>query len=125
MSDDNLELLLKETLDSVVRWLTFAEAKNGLLVAANSALLVGATQLVSAGWWQNANLGLKCSVLIGGVCSTIALVFAMIALLPRTALPWEKSSGLPETEKDSFIFFGHIAKYRRKCPPNPMISLCS
>ena len=99
---------LQWVLAQVNEWLKFGEAKNGVLLVANVALLVGL--------WQSASLPaifgvyselyfavLQCLLAIGAVAAAFSFV-------PATEIPRLKPRGRPEST-DSLVFFGHLAKY--------------
>src|SRR4051794_19681545 len=109
-----METYLQYILAQINDWLKFAEAKNGALVAAAIAIIIGLLQAnVSPGscpanldflplckWYYVTTLPLW--IAAGGVV-------ALSSFLPQTAIPYVFSK--PIQKSDNLLFFGEIANY--------------
>ena len=111
-----MEERLRYILSTVNEWLKFAEAKNGALLAVDSAIIFGALKLVSDASWLNAILSY----------STVSLAIAsavscLVSFIPRINLPSFTLRKIPEKDT-SLLFYAHIAKYN---PESYLKALCS
>ncbi|MEW5926958.1 MAG: Pycsar system effector family protein [Gemmatimonadota bacterium] len=95
-------------MGNVNEWLKFAEAKLAALVAANGAAVFGALQILTNSEKFNSVARLYLQSFL--CCSSIAIVVGIVAILPKTSLPWVRSTK-PIQSTDNLLFFGHIAKY--------------
>jgi hypothetical protein len=105
---------LKTIYENVNRWLTFAEAKNALLVVANGSILVGVTQIFQSGFWEQIHDVVRWYFISLALFSLLGLLFALLGLLPKTRLPWGRRNGLPQPQNDNLLYFGHISRYSAK-----------
>jgi hypothetical protein len=104
-----MEERLRTVLGTVSEWLKFAEAKLAALVVVNGAAVFGAAQILgslSTPEWR-VNFYLWSFI----VLASLAGVVALVGILPKTALPWIRSTG-KSLQSDNLLFFGHIEKYR-------------
>ncbi len=102
---------LKDVFENTNRWLAFAEAKNCVLVAGNGALLIGIRQILCSEHWSPSCNFLTAYVIIGAFFSSLAIIFSLLALLPKTRLPWQRQNGIAQPLTDNLLFFGHISRY--------------
>lgn len=99
---------LQRELDRAVEWVKYAEAKNGLLVVANGAAIVGVVQ--SAGNISDLHIiwGIYLFNLV--ILAGCALLVGLTSFLPTldfaTVLP--KAAKKPS---DNILYFGTIARY--------------
>ena len=107
-----LDSEIKEIFANVNHWLSFAEAKNGLVVGVNGALLIGLTQVLTSDYFSSLSLTLQYYCYHSLLLSALGAVVAMIALIPKTSIPWSRSTGLSEPSSDNLLFFEHIGKYQ-------------
>ena len=107
-----LDSEIKEIFANVNHWLSFAEAKNGLVVGVNGALLIGLTQVLTSDGFIGFSWPLQYYCYHGIVLSALGAVVALVALIPKTSLPWNRATGIPNPSSDNLLFFEHIGRYR-------------
>ena len=95
---------LRYILSLVNEWLKFAEAKNGALLAVDSAMIFGVFKLSESGWPHVGLFYLTISVLIASAVS------CLISFIPKLKMPTFTMKREPDSG-DSLIYYGHIAKY--------------
>ena len=101
----NEDLKLSYVLDKIVDWLKFAEAKNGAVLAINSAILFGVTRLAMATDITSNYLLIYIALAIVLLASSILV--ALLSFVPRLEPPlWVSFPQKPE--KFNILFFGHI-----------------
>jgi hypothetical protein len=104
----NMKEDLKEIFKNVNDWLKFAETKNAMLLAFNSALLVGVFKVFSD------DDSLKNLLTIVGpyyhyifpVLIIISIIFLLLSFLPQTKMI--KLSSASKPEKINILFYGHL-----------------
>jgi hypothetical protein len=96
---------LRYIFENVNRWLQYAEAKNGVLVALAGAALFPLNEIASKAHSINA---IYLKVLTGSL--GLALLCSLVSFVPQTRLKWSdrKKKLLPS---DNIFFFGDIQKY--------------
>ena len=100
-----MEERLRYILSTVNEWLKFAEAKNGALLAADTAILFGIFKLASELSGLQACVSYFAIFLI-----TSSAVSCLLSFIPKLKIPlleFERKRG----KEDSLIFYGHIARY--------------
>lgn len=107
-----LDSQIKEIFGNVNHWLSFAEAKNALVVGINGALLLGLTQLVNNEKFSSTHPLIQYYFYQSLALSALGAVTAIIALIPKTSLPWTRCRGLASPSSDNLLFFEHIGRYR-------------
>jgi len=98
---------LKVIFDNINNWLKFAEAKNGAIIALNSALIFGVLKLNSTITEQNIFRDYYISIVI--FLLLISSIMALLSFIPRLSYPYIKFD--KPTEKDNLLYFGDILKY--------------
>jgi len=99
---------LQHVLSLVNDWLKFAEAKNGALLIASSAIVLGLPTATTA-----LLLPARASAVYITWLTALAVISALLAgysLLPRTRIPWLLPARSPEAT-DNLLFFGHIYSF--------------
>ena len=103
--------VLESTLNQIVDWLKFAEAKNAALVGIGCATIFGVVRLYSS-------LSIESDLITLYVTSftifvAAAIVISLTSFIPRVAPPfWIK---MPDKEEgDNPLFFGHACKYSKR-----------
>ena len=107
-----LDSEVKEIFANVNHWLSFAEAKNGLVVGINGALLIGLTQVLTGDEFTAISWPLQYYCYHSLLLSALGAIVALVALIPKTSLPWNRATGLPNPSSDNLLFFEHIGRYR-------------
>lgn len=95
---------LTNTLGSVNQWLKFAEAKNGVVVAATGAALWGALRMIVSGevrWY----LTIYLLVLVAFFLA--AFVVSLLSFLPKLYPP--PALEQPDANDGNLLYFGHLA----------------
>jgi len=103
-----MEDRLRYVLSNVNEWLKFAEAKNAALLAANSAVVIGALRLADgkvflfplAEYYFHFSIAM---VSLGGL-------ICLLSFMPRLDIPWLLPTALSR-DKDNLVFYGHISGY--------------
>lgn len=106
--DQLMEDRLRFILSGVNDWLNFAEAKNGALLAANSALIFSALGLADGKAFVSDWIGyyFYSSLLLASVSGLICL----ISFLPHIEIPVLKSRS-PSDESSNLLFYGDICDH--------------
>ena len=107
LSVNDINARLVFVLGIVNDHLTFAEAKNGVLLALSGA---GAVGLVAVVLGNTLTLVLAIYLWALMVGCSVAVVAALVSFLPQTHLPWLSERRRP-VESDNLLFFGHIQNY--------------
>lgn len=89
-------------------WLKFSEAKNGALIALNSALIFGVIKTVTS--LEISGLGLQLYIALVLVLLFSSIVINLLSFIPRISPPWIRNTE-SKSSQDSTLYFGHIAKY--------------
>ena len=98
---------LKDIFDNVNNWLKFAEAKNGVVIALNSALIFGVLKLNST--LTNANILRDYYISMVIFVLLISTIMALLSFVPRLKYPYihfEKPNN-----NDNLLYFTDISKY--------------
>lgn len=113
--EDHLRFIYSD----VNSWLSFAEAKNGALLAANAALIVSALGLVGGRvfTYRWVEYYFYSFVLL----SSLSALLCLISFLPQIEIPLIRSR-LPSDRHDNLRFYGDISDYD---PPTYLTALCS
>lgn len=98
---------LKDIFDNINNWLKFAEAKNGAIIALNSALIFGILKLNSS--ITNQNILLNYYISIGIFLLFVSIIMALLSFIPRLNYPYIIFD--KPTENDNLLYFGDILKY--------------
>jgi hypothetical protein len=103
-----MEDRLRYILSNVNDWLKFAEGKNAALLAANSAIVVGALRLVDGKEFifQWAEYYFYFSIAM----SSLGGVLCLLSFVPKVKIPWLLPTSLSH-EKDNLVFYGDISCY--------------
>ncbi|GAG97629.1 unnamed protein product [marine sediment metagenome] len=100
-----MEERLRYILSTVNEWLKFAEAKNGALLAVDTAIIFGIFKLASDSAWPHAIFSyLTISLVIASAVS------CLVSFIPRIKIPTVTLNQKPNTGV-SLLFYAHIAKY--------------
>lgn len=100
-----MEERLRYILTTVNEWLKFAEAKNGALLAVDSAIIFGIFKLASDSAWPHVIFPyLTISLVI------VSSVSCLVSFIPRIKIPTFTLSQKPDATA-SLLFYTHIAKY--------------
>jgi hypothetical protein len=98
-------LNLESILDKSVDWLKFAEAKNGVILALNGAILFGISRLALGYTFDNKWLAYYALMAVGLLL--VSILIALLSFIPRLEAPfWMSYPSKPD--KFNVIFFGHI-----------------
>jgi hypothetical protein len=109
LKDDVLKL--DYIFDKIIDWLKFAEAKNGAILAVNSAILFGVSRLAMTIEITSNYLLIYIILAIILLCSSILV--ALLSFVPRLEPPlWVSFPKKPE--KVNILFFGHICSLTPK-----------
>ncbi|TIW72934.1 MAG: hypothetical protein E5V58_12985 [Mesorhizobium sp.] len=100
--------VLRDILADVNQWLQYGEAKNGIMITVNLALIVGIGTVVTA--WENVPV----PIVVAGIAISIGLLvgsmFSLVSFFPKL----QKHSYAPADralEGGNLLFFGDIEKY--------------
>jgi hypothetical protein len=105
------DLKLDYIFDKIIDWLKFAEAKNGAILAVNSAILFGISRLAISIDIVNNYLLIYIVLVIVLLASSILV--ALLSFVPRLDPPiWVSFPQKPE--KVNILFFGHICSLTPK-----------
>lgn len=99
---------LKDIFTNINEWLRFAERKNALLLAADSAVAFTLLRLVVVD--MDSNVFVKWYTIFVISLLGLAILICLLSFVPQVKIPWL----LPEGKKltiDNLVFYGHIAKY--------------
>lgn len=101
---------LEYILDNVNNWLKFAEAKNGTLLAINSAFLFGIIRIILTTKLEEE---FSYCIAICFLISITSVVFCLLSFLPKLKifLP-ESLNSISENNKLNSIYFGDISKLK-------------
>lgn len=109
----DVEAKLKGIFDDVNKWLTFAEAKNGAMIALNGAILAGlANILFNKDFNEYFNIWVKMILYISVACTAAAIVILLISFLPQLSV--FKGMDVSCDEECVLIYYGDIAKYKNE-----------
>jgi len=101
---------LRETLSDVNDWLRFAEAKNGVLVAASGVAVWGALRLSvlrETSCYLDLYLGIAILFL------ALGFITSLLSFLPVLEYRWIIPSATAG-EDQNLLYFGHLAAYSKK-----------
>jgi len=108
MKETDLLEQLKDISANVNSWLTFAEAKNGALIALDSGLALAIVSMVLGRcmsrlllWYLYDAIGFM----------VLSLLVALVSFLPQSRPSQEKPGAI--RERDNLWFYGDIAQYDR------------
>ncbi len=103
-----MEDRLRYILSNVNDWLKFAEGKNAALLAANSAVVIGALRLVDGKVFLFQWAEYYFYFFIG--VFALSGVLCLLSFVPKIEIPWLLPTSLSD-EKDNLIFYGDISGY--------------
>lgn len=109
----DVEAKLKGIFDDVNKWLTFAEAKNGAMIALNGAILAGlANILFNKDFNEYFNIWIKIFLYISVICTITAIIILLISFLPQLSV----FIGMDVYCEEEYvlIYYGDIAKYKNE-----------
>jgi hypothetical protein len=114
-----MEERLRFIYSDVNEWLSFAEAKNGALLAVNGALILSALRLMDGKvfLYRWAEYYFYSFVLL----SSFSALLCLISFLPQIEIPLIRARS-PSVEHDNLLFYGHICDYD---PSAYLNALCS
>lgn len=113
MLKKDVEVKLKEIFDDVNKWLAFAEAKNGAMIALNGAVLAGLVNvLLNKDFNDYFNILVKISLYISIGFTVVALIFSLISFLPHLSV--FTAMDIYCEEEYILNFYGDIAKYKNE-----------
>lgn len=110
MSEGIAASRLQWVLQTVSDWLRFPEAKNGALIIADGAALVG---LLAAWPVTDEPMLQRWYFLPLGFLLALATVVSLVSFFPRTTIPRLLPEGPPDPDV-SLVFFGHIRNFSPK-----------
>lgn len=107
----DVEIKLKEILDDVNKWVTFAETKNGAMIALNGVLLSELANIIFNKDFNGCfSVWVKILLYISILCSVLAIAVSLISFLPNLSVFKENE---PCSEVNCILnFYGDIAKYK-------------
>lgn len=100
-------MILKDIFENVNNWLKFAEAKNGAIIAVNSALIFGISRIFLVNDIQNIFVKLYLFIFI--FLLLVSTVIALLSFVPKLDYPYLFFS--KKSKNDNLLYFGDIAKY--------------
>ena len=100
-------MIIKDIFENVNDWLKFAEAKNGVIIALNSAIIFGILKLYPSLKIDNSYIEYYITYII--LFLTISIIIALLSFIPRFYYPFIKIDKI--SESDNLLYFGDIAKY--------------
>lgn len=98
---------LRDIYDDVNNWLKFAEAKNGAIIALNSALIFGILKFFTS--LDDVPVLLSLFAFVGLFMLTVSIIIALLSFIPRLTHPYIKVDKI--STNDNLLYFGDIAKY--------------
>lgn len=98
---------LKDIFDNTNNWLKFAEAKNGAIIALNSALLFGILKFNST--LANENFLRDYYIFMIVFVLLISTIMALLSFIPRLKYPYTHFE--KPNNNDNLLYFGDISKY--------------
>ncbi len=103
-SRDSIDVLLRTTQQSLVQYSLMADNKANIMITVSSIVL-------SIALSQSGNSSHKWPLVIICVSSLLALILAILAVLPTIAYP-KDASGNPHLQSPSFnlLYFGHFSQ---------------
>jgi hypothetical protein len=99
-----MEEKLRYILTTVSEWLKFAEAKNGALLVADTAILFGVFTVLNRSTVQRVFIYLAVILVIVSAISSLVSFIPQLKVFSFTS---KKRAG----KKASLVFYGHIAEY--------------
>lgn len=102
--------MISNIFENVNNWLKFAEAKNGTIIALNSALIFGLFQICQD--TKTENIILIVYVYSALISLFISIIIAILSFVPKLSYQYT-SFGKPK-DSDNLLYFGDIAKYSEK-----------
>ncbi len=102
----NMEDRLKYILTLVNEWLAFAEKKNALLIAADSAVILGLIRILK----NDLSTCLYIYVYSAIGCLLVSALSCLISFIPKLKKPLLFPLKKPQSS-DNLFFYGDIAKY--------------
>ena len=103
-------MVISNIFENVNNWLKFAEAKNGAIIALNSALIFGLFQICQG--IKTDNIILIVYVYSALISLFISIVIAILSFVPKLSHQYT-SFGKPK-DSDNLLYFSNIAKYSEK-----------
>jgi len=98
-------MVVKDIFENVNNWLKFAEAKNGALIALNSAMIFGLVRAMM----NNKNLYIESYVNCMIFLLVVSIVMAILSFIPKLKYPYIKFD-IP-SKNDNLLYFGDVSKY--------------
>jgi hypothetical protein len=99
--------VLDNSFKTINDWLKYAEQKNASLIIFNAGLIWGVTRLFMTK--VNINQVNECLNWIGYTSASLAIVIAIISMMPVLSRNWYFSKA--KNHQDNVFYFGDIAKY--------------
>jgi len=103
-----MEDRLRYVLSNVNEWLKFAEAKNAALLAANSAVVIGALRLADGKVFLFPLAEYYFYFFIAIV--SLGGLICLLSFVPKLDIPWLLPTTLSK-DKDNLVFYGDISGY--------------
>ncbi len=103
-------MVISNIFENVNNWLKFAEAKNGAIIALNSALIFGLFQVCQD--IKIGNIILIMYVYSAHISLFISIIIAILSFVPK--LSYQYTSFSKPKDSDNLLYFGDIAKYSEK-----------
>src|SRR5260370_30206581 len=101
------EKILTATLQRVIDFLKFAEAKNATLLAVASAWVMACINVLSNG--KTLPKGFDTSIVLTLLCSICGGLLAMVTFLPRLNLPTFSGGKRAGPHPKNLLYFGDIS----------------
>jgi TM2 domain-containing membrane protein YozV len=100
-------MAVKDIFENVNNWLKFAEAKNGAIIALNSAFIFGLLRLLQSSNTENLYKEMYIKMII--FLLLVSLIMALLSFIPKLKYPYIKFDKI--SKKDNLLYFIDIAKY--------------